>query len=210
MKISNFTSQMEVANVGWRRFKMRVVAGFVFVSMLFGFVTTASAQEDGGLFPFTSYRKVVYSDIVYMSSSDLRIMRNEIYARHGYIFDSADLRRYFMNQSWYTPRTKNVKLSSIEEYNVKVIKQYEDGQRRPQGEYPFTSLRKLTPSDVAYMSPRALRIMRNEIYARHGYIFDSADLRDYFMSQYWYYPLTKSVNLSAIEKYNVEFIKRYE
>lgn len=83
-------------------------------------------------------------------------------------------------------------------------------QSQPCGDYPFTSLRKVTDNDVAGLSPRELRIMRNEIYARHGYIFDSADLHNYFMEKRWYNPVTKDVNLSAIEKYNVEFIKQYE
>ena len=80
----------------------------------------------------------------------------------------------------------------------------------PQGAYPFTSLRKITYDDIAYLSSASLRIMRNEIYARHGYIFDSEDLRRYFQRQSWYTPVSKTVNLTAIEKYNVEFIKQYE
>ena len=35
------------------------------------------------------------------SKIDLRIMRNEIYARHGYVFKDNELRNYFEKQSWY-------------------------------------------------------------------------------------------------------------
>lgn len=82
----------------------------------------------------------------------------------------------------------------------------------PAGVYPFTSQRKVTYDDIAHLSARELRIMRNEIYARHGYIFNSKDLRNYFLNQGWYVPVSTDVEqeLSAIERYNVNFIKQYE
>jgi hypothetical protein len=54
--------------------------------------------------------------------------------------------------------------------------------------------------------------MRNEIYARHGYIFKSADLWRHFTAQKWYHPQYTDVNsmLSGIEKSNINLIKRYE
>lgn len=85
----------------------------------------SSYSQPAGLYPFTSQRKVTYDDIAYLSSSELRIMRNEIYARHGYIFKSKDLRNYFLSQGWYEPMTYDVVLSTIEQYNVNFIKQYE-------------------------------------------------------------------------------------
>lgn len=57
-----------------------------------------------------------------------------------------------------------------------------------------------------------LRLMRNEILARHGYIFQSKDLRDYFSSKWWYKPGTDNskIRLNIIEKTNVELIKSEE
>ena len=54
--------------------------------------------------------------------------------------------------------------------------------------------------------------MRNEIYARHGFIFQNTEMKNYFSTQPWYSPLNNDVNgiLSVIEKKNIEFIKRYE
>lgn len=80
----------------------------------------------------------------------------------------------------------------------------------PAGIYPFTSLRKVTYDDVAYLSAKELRIMRNEIYARHGYIFKSKDLRTYFLNQGWYVPVSREVELSEVEMYNVNFIRQFE
>lgn len=73
----------------------------------------------------TGSRKLTYDDIKGLSNRELRIMRNEIYARHGYIFQDAMLRDHFMQKPWYTPQTKNVALSNIEQYNVLFIKSYE-------------------------------------------------------------------------------------
>ena len=188
-------------------------------------------QANDGLFPTTRLRKLTHQDMIYLTDWEMRIMRNEIYARHGYIFASADLREYFGSQSWYYPTTKNVTLNSIEQYNVNFIKQYEEGgtsqpssqdkfydpqtgqwhtRRANDGLYPITRVRKLTYNDIANYSKSQLRIMRNEIYARHSYIFASADLREYFGRQSWYYPTTKNVTLNSIEQYNVNFIKQYE
>ncbi len=73
----------------------------------------------------TGSRKLTYEDIEGLSASELRIMRNEIYARHGYIFQDAMLRNHFSQKVWYVPQTKSVSLSSIEQYNVLFIKSYE-------------------------------------------------------------------------------------
>jgi len=55
-------------------------------------------------------------------------MRNEIFARHGYIFQTAEMKQYFQKQSWYKPQHSNVtaKLSSIETKNIDLIKSYEN------------------------------------------------------------------------------------
>ena len=73
-----------------------------------------------------------------------------------------------------------------------------------------SSARPLDPSDLAGLSASELRIARNEIYARHGYIFHSADLRDHFARFDWYRPTAASVALSPLEARNVELIKQAE
>lgn len=80
------------------------------------------------------------------------------------------------------------------------------------GNYPEGSTRILQPSDISGKSKNELRIIRNEIFARHGYLFKSDDLRDHFGNQPWYIGRHTDVNnqLSAIEKQNIEFLKRYE
>ena len=76
--------------------------------------------------------------------------------------------------------------------------------------YHITCSRKLTEEDVKGKTKHELRIMRNEIYARHGYIFKDPILRDYFMQKSWYKPTTISVTFKDIEQYNVRFIQLHE
>ncbi len=79
--------------------------------------------------------------------------------------------------------------------------------------YTILSTRRLTEEDLSGLSKEELRIARNEIYARHGYMFKSADLKEYFGSKSWYQPIfneTSSLDLNEYELYNVDFIKRHE
>lgn len=80
------------------------------------------------------------------------------------------------------------------------------------GKYPEASDRLLKEKDVAGLSKEELRLMRNEIMARHGYVFKSDDLRSHFMAEPWYFPLMKNVgnSLTDIENENVKFIQAHE
>lgn len=61
-------------------------------------------------------------------------------------------------------------------------------------------------------SLKELRIARNEIFARHGYIFKSKDLTDYFNQFDWYEPKLKKVDslLTENEKKNIQLIVSLE
>jgi len=65
----------------------------------------------------------------------LRLMRNEIMARHGYRFKSKDLKQWFEKKSWYTPCKDNnaIKLSLIEQLNIQLIKSEEARRNNPEG-----------------------------------------------------------------------------
>ena len=78
-------------------------------------------------YDWLSSYKVTYSDIAGKSGSELRVMRNYIYARHGYKFKSKDLQQYFAQYPWYTPLYNDVSgsLNSVEKANVQFIRSYE-------------------------------------------------------------------------------------
>lgn len=77
-----------------------------------------------GKYPFASTRLLTMSDLENYSAEELRIMRNEIFARHGYIFKTPEMKLYFANQPWYTPKYSDVSrfLTDIEKKNIELIK----------------------------------------------------------------------------------------
>lgn len=82
------------------------------------------------ILPDSSKRKLKKSDLKGLSKEELRIARNEIYARHGRRFNDKQLQKYFDNQSWYEGTvaaddfSEDV-LNSIEKKNAAFIKQFE-------------------------------------------------------------------------------------
>lgn len=79
-----------------------------------------------------------------------------------------------------------------------------------------SDVRYLTEDELRGMTKEELRLARNEIYAKHGRIFESADLKDYFNSMEWYYPtipadqFNDSTILNQYEKANLALIKEIE
>ena len=68
-----------------------------------GPVREAHAASGDFVFPRSSYELLTYADLRNRSEYELFIARNEIFARHGYIFVSADLSQRFGNMNWYIP-----------------------------------------------------------------------------------------------------------
>ncbi len=56
----------------------------------------------------------------------LALLRNEIFARRGFVFGKKDLAEYFSKKGWYTPiEGVEIVLNDIEEENVRLLKKYE-------------------------------------------------------------------------------------
>ena len=65
--------------------------------------------------------------------------------------------------------------------------------------------------DIANLTKQQLRLARNEIYARHGYVFKSQDLQEFFSTKSWYHQdPSYDGSLNKIEKENVAFLKARE
>jgi hypothetical protein len=139
---------------------------------------------------------------------DLRILRNEVYARHGRRFQTAWLRDYFKNAPWYTPRADFMiaELSENEKANIKLIQAVE--ARR----HEALSTTEVADRDLNGLFPEVARRLRNEIFARHGRTFKDPHLQSYFASQEWYLPDPKFDlgSLTAIERKNVNTILAFE
>lgn len=74
------------------------------------------------------------------------------------------------------------------------------------------STTELTTAIVENMYKRDLEVIRNTIYARHGYSFQNRQMRYIFDRIPWYIPVSTNVTgqLTALEKKNIELLKRYE
>ncbi|HVW95665.1 MAG TPA: YARHG domain-containing protein [Mucilaginibacter sp.] len=70
----------------------------------------------------------------------------------------------------------------------------------------------LTKEQVSNMKKADIFILRNSIYARHGYSFKNQQLRAFFDRQPWYIPVSTDVKkeLTGIEKANIELLLRFE
>ena len=89
------------------------------------------ASRFPGQFPESSERLLTDRDVEHQTSWGMRVMMNEIYARHGYVFKDADLRKHFRREKWYKGTEKNlkkIKLTDIEIQNIAFIK---DAQLHP-------------------------------------------------------------------------------
>lgn len=70
------------------------------------------------------------NDIKDLSKDQLALARNEIYARHGYVFKESKFKSYFESKSWYKQNTAftgdDSQLSDCEKANINLIKTWED------------------------------------------------------------------------------------
>ena len=116
---------------------------------------------------------------------------------------------YFIYQN-FIKKTETINYDTLQNNE----NSYYDNNAIDESEYKYEYLREreMTYDDVEGKSAEELRLMRNYIFARRGYIFESEDLKEYFEQFSWYVPLYYDVTprLSDIEKYNVNFIKEYE
>lgn len=89
------------------------------------------AQSGSGfVFPDSSSRYLTAAEVASHTKDELRIARNEIYARHGRKFTDPALQQYFNSQSWYrgvydAGAFNDNWLSQLEKDNVKLISSYE-------------------------------------------------------------------------------------
>lgn len=79
-------------------------------------------------------------------------------------------------------------------------------------DYSWLSTRLATNSDIAGKSKQEIRILRNAIFARHGYIFKDKTLKQHFSQFAWYKPQYTDVSgqFNSIERKNVSFLKSHE
>lgn len=139
--IATLTSGQQVTRIGttssgWSKIKVGNVTGYVYSSYLSTSKPgsgSGSSTQTGYILPESNTRVYSKSELSSLSASQLRLARNEIYARHGRKFNDADLQEYFNNCSWYSgtvdPATFDANvtsyLNSYELANLQLITELE-------------------------------------------------------------------------------------
>ena len=180
----------------------------------------------GYILPNSAWEYLTYEEISQMPVQVVCYAKNEIYARNGRTFDSAELQNYFSQQYWYvsiySPADFPEEMLNVyETSNVALLTQRENelgGYALDSGAYDYgpvyqyitqmtdyyyggdsyyvdpdsyifydSDKRNLTADDISQLTLQELCYARNEIYARHGLLFQSQELAGYFEQKNWYW-----------------------
>ena len=102
------------------------------------YVEPEPVYNDYYVLPDSSYYYYSYGELNGLSTYDLYIARNEVYARHGRMFNRSDLQDYFNAQAWYQPLytpsqfdSMGYQLTDAERANVILMKQVEADKGSP-------------------------------------------------------------------------------
>lgn len=183
-----------------------------------------SALSDTYVFAGSDTRYISLSEINSMTLQEICYAKNEIYARHGRLFDSQELTDFFATKSWYygyispskfqssvlnTYEVANIELLKNNEfarsskgyvldqpgYNIYAVGEY--GSKDSTYIFYDSNSRYLTSADVRYLSLQQVCYAKNEIYARRGRLFDSTELQNYFNQKTWYYGYISPQNFDS-------------
>lgn len=98
-------------------------------------------------------------------------------------------------------------------YYVNDVSTSDETEETADEDYLFPSDRQyITEADMAGWDQNTASLARNEIYARHGYIFQTQEIQNYFAAKDWYTPNSSydGSGLSDVEKANVDAILAFE
>ncbi|MBQ0151959.1 MAG: YARHG domain-containing protein [Chryseobacterium sp.] len=104
----------------------------------------------------------------------------------------------------------------IEKYtdNEGKTETYTSSKNRVASDGVFTinaSKQKVTEKEVKNLRKLDLEIIKNSIFARHGYSFKKETYRDFFERTDWYIPISNNVDseLTSLEKENIVVLNRF-
>ncbi len=92
--------------------------------------TEVVTDASGYLLADSDKRYVTAEEVTALSAAERRLARNEIYARHGRMFNDAEVQKYFNSQSWYTGTVQpqdfdNSVLNEYEKANINLLSSLE-------------------------------------------------------------------------------------
>lgn len=90
---------------------------------------TAPEEEEEYLFPSDS-EYISDSDLEGKTKEEVALIRNEIYARHGYVFNTEAYQEYFSQKEWYQPKPSfsEAQFNEIELANKDFLVEYEESR----------------------------------------------------------------------------------
>ena len=91
--------------------------------------TEAPKSSDGQVFSDSSSRLLTESEVKVLSKDEVQTAINEIYARHGYRFDTDSIRKHFEQYDWYNPTVDPDSFSEsvfngTEKANIDLLREY--------------------------------------------------------------------------------------
>ena len=92
--------------------------------------TNEDIEKDTFLFPSDSVL-ITEGELEKLDDKTVELIKNEIYARHGYIFTNRALKKYFESFNWYEPNEEyspNL-LNPTEKANLKTIKKFQSREK---------------------------------------------------------------------------------
>lgn len=99
----------------------------------------ASGKKDVYILPESNTRYIKPDEITDFDTEKLNLAKNEIYARHGLVFSTDSIKKYFENCAWYEPSVASSEFSDsvFNEYEVANIALLEDYEKLSGYTYPL-------------------------------------------------------------------------
>lgn len=118
--------------------------------------------------------------------------------------------------TWSSRESNNAGTKEMETY-IEEVDEYEEDTVEEESEFiiPDSDTRLISRSELVVLTQKEVRTALNEIYARHGYIFETPEWKEYFEGCSWYKgtipkdQFTEDM-LSEIERTNKDTIVEYE
>lgn len=150
-------------------------------------LTIASSSGDAS-FSYEKKYEFINDSLIQLSITKKEYEFDDEEGEDILVSDTTNFENYLISQS-----------GKILEFKIEVI----DGR-----EYPQASIVLLKEKDIASLPKESLDLMRNEIFAAHGYAFKTTKWRSYFDSKDWYLAKHDNVDqlLNPIELQNIQTI----
>jgi hypothetical protein len=194
-----------------------------------GFVVEAKEpgdKKEDGVFNFTLKDTIIEGTWKAFAKIDISNRKYELVKRE-FVYNPNQLLR--LNQryvDWTKPKPIKIDVKGLkamkDSMSKEELEEYEEYEKYDQNAGFASSTEKiyalnasttlLTEKQVANLSKGDLSIIRNTIYARHGYSFKNRPLRVFFDRQTWYIPVNTNIKnaFTEVEKKNITLLLKYE